>query len=63
MSLWHRRHYRKDLLASYEREEKDADNAADALEELDGGDWGVLPGWGASDVVADDVDDDMEEDS
>ena len=63
MSLWHRRHYRKDLLASYEREEKDADNAADALEELDGGDWGVLPGWCASDVVADDVDDDMEEDS
>lgn len=51
------------MLASYEREEKDADNAADALEELDGGDWGVLPGWGASDVVADDVDDDMEEDS
>lgn len=65
MSLWHRRHYyRKDLLASCERKEADADNAAaDAPEELDGGDWGVQPGWDASAVVADDVADDMEEDS
>lgn len=52
------------MLASCERKEADADNAAaDAPEELDGGDWGVQPGWDASAVVADDVADDMEEDS